>query len=167
MNGWLLATLLTGVAVIVVIKRLRGEPVNARDLFAPPVILTALGLTSLAKTDHLTGPDLAWAGAGAALGCALGVLRGTTIQLSERGGALWQRYTGRTFVIAAASLLIMAAFGLLAGKMGMHAHARPLQLSIGISFLGEALAVGRRGMATGIPFAPERSRPWQRQGRMG
>ncbi|MGG7570207.1 hypothetical protein [Streptomyces sirii] len=39
----------------------------------------------------------------------------------------------------------------------MHENARPVQLSIGVNFLGESLIVGRRGMASGIPFAPART----------
>ncbi|MEV0371491.1 DUF1453 domain-containing protein [Streptomyces sp. NPDC050636] len=158
MNGWLLAAIVLAVVIVVIIKRLRGEPVNARELFVAPVILIIIGVTSLAKADNLTGADCAWAAAGAVLGCALGALRGTTVQLFDRDGVLWQRYTGRTFVVAGLSLLAMAGYGLLAAKLGMHENARPTQLGIGISFLGEALAVGYRGLATGTPFAPERGR---------
>lgn len=67
MNGWLLAAIVLAVAIVVIIKRLRGEPVNARELFAAPVILIIIGVTSLAKTDGLTGTDYAWAATGAAL----------------------------------------------------------------------------------------------------
>ncbi|MGW7490833.1 DUF1453 domain-containing protein [Streptomyces sp. NPDC054786] len=158
MNGWLLAAIIVVVLIAVVIKRLRGEPLNARDLFAPPVVLVTLGVFALAKAENLTGTDITWAATGALLGCALGALRGTTIGLFERDGVLWQRYTGRTFVVALISLLVMAGFGLLAVKMGMHEYARPTQLGIGVSFLGEALVVGYRGLASGTPFAPERRR---------
>ncbi|REK88860.1 DUF1453 domain-containing protein [Streptomyces inhibens] len=158
MNGWLLAALILVAVIAVIIKRLRGEPLNARDLFAPPVVLIAIGVFAVAKAEDLTGSDIAWATAGALLGCALGALRGTTIQLFDRDGVLWQRYTGRTFAVAVISLLGMAGFGLLAVKMGMHEDARPVQLGIGVSFLGEALVVGCRGLASGTPFAPERRR---------
>ncbi|WP_399927495.1 hypothetical protein [Streptomyces kanamyceticus] len=40
----------------------------------------------------------------------------------------------------------------------MHENARPLQLAIGVSFLGEALVIGYRGMTSGVPFAPARAR---------
>ncbi|MER7005489.1 hypothetical protein ABT297_20925 [Dactylosporangium sp. NPDC000555] len=71
-------------------------------------------------------------------------------------GFLWQRYRGRTFVAIIGSLVLMFAYALLADKLGMHAEARPIQLSIGISFIGEALAVTRRGLVLNVPFAPER-----------
>ncbi|MFI1972291.1 DUF1453 domain-containing protein [Streptomyces cinnamoneus] len=156
MNVWLLAGLIAVAAVAVIAKRLGGEPLNVRDLFAPAVVLTALGGWSVYRAHDLTGGDLAWAVAGVALGLALGALRGRTVHVFEKQGVLWQRYTGRTFLVIALSVPVMGGFALLAASMGMHEQARPVQLSIGVGFLGEALVIGRRGLVSGIPFAPDR-----------
>ncbi|GGU75060.1 hypothetical protein GCM10010211_46280 [Streptomyces albospinus] len=158
MNPWLLAAIIAVVVIAVVIKRMIGEPVNAKELFIAPAILTGIGILSLVKKTDLTGTDLTWVITGAVLGAALGALRGATIQLVDKGGVLWQRYTGRTFLTLIGTLAVTAGFNVLAVKMGMHENARPLQLSIGVSFLGESLMVGRRGMTSGIPFAPARTR---------
>ncbi|MEU4209361.1 DUF1453 domain-containing protein [Streptomyces sp. NPDC026206] len=158
MNVWLLGAVIAVVAVAVVIKRLIGEPLNARDLFVPPLVLTGLGVWTLTEAQDLTGADLAWVVAGAALGIALGMLRGTTVHVFEKRGVLWQRYTGRTFLVLVVSAVVMVGFGLLAVHMGMREEARPVQLSIGVGFLGEALVIGRRGLVSGVPFAPERFR---------
>ncbi|MFF4161456.1 DUF1453 domain-containing protein [Streptomyces sp. NPDC001678] len=155
MNVWLLTALIAAGAVAVVVKRLRGEPLNARDLFAAPLILTGLGAWTLWKAEGIGVADTVWVAAGALLGVSLGAVRGLTIQVFEKEGVLWQRYTGRTFAVMAVSALLSLGFGLLASRMGMHPQARPVQLSIGIGFLGEALAVGARGLMTGVPFAPE------------
>ncbi|MEU3350953.1 DUF1453 domain-containing protein [Streptomyces sp. NPDC037389] len=155
MNAWLSTALIAAVAVAVVVKRLRGEPLNARDLFAAPLILTGLGAWTLWKAEGIGVADTVWVAAGVLLGVSLGAVRGLTIQVFEREGVLWQRYTGRTFAVMAVSALISIGFGLLASRMGMHPQARPVQLSIGVGFLGEALAVGARGLMTGVPFAPE------------
>lgn len=144
------------VVVVVVVRRLRGEPVNARDLFAAPVILTGIGLWSLAQHHGLGLGDYVWVGAGSVLGLALGAGRGATVVVYERDGVLWQRYTGRTFLVAALSFAVMAGFSLLAAHGGLAADARPVQLSIGVGFLGEALVVACRGLLSGTPFAPER-----------
>ncbi|MFD8750812.1 DUF1453 domain-containing protein [Kitasatospora sp. NPDC059577] len=144
------------VVVVVVVRRLRGEPLNARDLFAPPVVLTGLGVWALLQRHGLGPGDYAWVAAGAVLGAALGAVRGATIRVHEREGVLWQRYTGRTFLVAVVSLAVMAGFAALAAHCGLAADARPLQLSIGVGFLGEALVVGYRALASGAPFAPER-----------
>ncbi|MEU8781989.1 DUF1453 domain-containing protein [Streptomyces sp. NPDC048637] len=157
-NPWLLAAIIAVVVIAVVIKRMIGEPVNARDLFVAPAVLTGIGVLTLLKKTDLTGTDLTWVIAGAVLGAALGALRGASVQLVDKGGVLWQRYTGRTFLAVIGTLAVMAGFSFLAAKMGMHEDARPLQLSIGVSFLGESLMIGRRGMTSGIPFAPARTR---------
>ncbi|MFI9201973.1 DUF1453 domain-containing protein [Streptomyces sp. NPDC053048] len=158
MNVWVAAGLIAVVAVAVVVKRLIGEPLNARDLFGPPLVLTGLGLWALWEVPDLGGTDLAWVAGGSLLGVGLGVVRGMTIHLFEKEGVLWQRYTGRTFAVMAGSALITIGFGALAGRLGMDPQARPVQLSIGVGFLGEALAVGGRGLMSGVPFAPERRR---------
>ncbi|MFE6499373.1 DUF1453 domain-containing protein [Kitasatospora sp. NPDC057738] len=156
MDNWVHVGLVAAVVVVVVIRRLRGEPLNARDLFAAPVILTGLGAWALAQRHGLGAADYGWIAAGAALGLALGAVRGATVQVYEREGVLWQRYTGRTFLVAALSLAVVACFAALAGHFGLAPDARPVQLSIGVGFLGEALVVGRRGVSSGTPFAPER-----------
>ncbi|WP_224282352.1 DUF1453 domain-containing protein [Streptomyces sp. LS1784] len=159
MSGWVHGGLIAVVVVVVVIRRLRGEPLNARDLFAPPVVLTGLGVWALAQRHGLGAADYGWIAAGAALGVALGAVRGATIRVYEREGVLWQRYTGRTFLVAALSLGVMAGFAMLAARFGLAPDARPVQLSIGVGFLGEALVVGFRAVSSGIPFAPERRDP--------
>ncbi|GGX97422.1 DUF1453 family protein [Streptomyces hiroshimensis] len=158
MNGWLLGAIIAAVVIVVVIKRLKGEPLNARDLLITPVVLTGIGVASLVKAEGLTGTDLAWVIPGALLGCGLGAVRGATVHLSEKAGALWQRYTGRTFLVLVGSLVITGGFGLLATHAGVSEDARPMQLNIGVSFLGEALVIGARGLMSGVPFAPERPR---------
>ncbi|GHF25855.1 hypothetical protein GCM10010218_03200 [Streptomyces mashuensis] len=159
MNIWLLAGVIAVVVVIVVVKRLAGEPLDARDLFGPALVLTAIGTWTVVRNEAgLTGTDLAWTVSGAVLGLALGAARGATVRVFEKEGVLWQRYTGRTFLVLAVSLAVMAGFGWLAARGGMHEGARPVQLSIGVGFLGEALVVGARGLATGVPFATRASR---------
>ncbi|MFD8595730.1 DUF1453 domain-containing protein [Kitasatospora sp. NPDC059646] len=156
MRGWLGAVLIAALVVAVVVRRLRGEPLNLRDLFGPAVVLTALGAWTLWKRDGLGPGDAAWIAAGTALGFATGALRGATVRVEPRDGVLWQRYTAWTFLVALLSLALMAGFSVLAEHAGLPSDARPLQLSIGIGFLGEALVVGWRGVTSGVPFAPER-----------
>ncbi|WP_189827177.1 hypothetical protein [Streptomyces finlayi] len=55
--------------------------------------------------------------AGVTLGAALGALRGATVQLAVKRGALWQRYTGRTFLVVIGTLAVTAGFGVLAVKL--------------------------------------------------
>ncbi|WP_030019205.1 hypothetical protein [Streptomyces monomycini] len=159
MNGWLLAAIIAVVLVLVVAKRLKGEPVNVRDLFAGPAVLTGLGVLFITKADGVTGTDIAWVVPGAFLGLGLGAARGALVRLFEKDGTLWQRYTGRTFLVVIASLLVSAGYGVVAEHLGMHPYARPTQLTIGVSFLGESLLIYYRARKTGTPFAPQQESP--------
>jgi hypothetical protein len=158
MNGWMTTLAIPALVVVVVIRRLRGEPLNARELLGPPVILTGIGAWSVAKeAGVLAGIDIGWLVGGSVLGFVLGALRGRAVTLFEREGVAWQRYTGRTFLVAVGGFVVMAGFGYLAARAGMHEDARPVTLSIGISYLGESAAVALRGLATGLPFAVQRA----------
>ena len=157
MLWWILGA---AIAVVLVVRRVRGEPLNARDLWAAPVVLTGLGVWQL--LDQRSRPaELAWAAAASLLGLTLGALRGGVVVVYERNGHLWQRYTWHAFAVAASSALLLAGFDLVATRLGAHPGARPTTLAIGVSFLGESLAVTLRAVRIGIPFAPERpGRRW-------
>lgn len=158
MHGWLVAALVVALALGVIAKRLAGEPLNARDLWGAPLVLTAVGAWTLVRTAGLGAADIGWAVAGCLLGFALGAVRGRAVTVFEKDGVLWQRYTGRTFLCVVGTLAVMAAFTLAARGLGMHEEARPTSLSLGVSFLGEAVAVSLRALRTGVPFAPDRER---------
>ncbi|GIF37903.1 DUF1453 domain-containing protein [Actinoplanes xinjiangensis] len=142
---WLLVIAVA--VIVVVIRRAVGEPLDMRDLWVPPVVLTGIGIWILIRTEGLGPRDRAWLAGGSLLGIALGYLRGRFVAVFERSGRLWQRYEGRTFAAVAASLVVMLAFGAAATRCGMSPSARPVQLAIGLSFLGEAVAVTRRAAA--------------------
>ncbi|MET9295344.1 hypothetical protein [Streptomyces sp. NPDC003077] len=160
MTGWLLWVFVAIGVVLPVALRIRGYPADLRDLFVTPLIFVGIGALSLAKMDDLSPKDLAWATGGALLGLTLGVLRGCLTQVYEKEGVLWQRYRRKTLFLVLASLVVMVGFGFLAAGVGVHKDARPVHLNIGVSFLGEALAIAYRGWRTGIPFATEnKSKP--------
>ncbi|MGZ3143330.1 DUF1453 domain-containing protein [Lentzea chajnantorensis] len=129
----------------VLVRRFLGEPLNARDLLAPPVFLLFFGIR--ATTDFHASYLLPLAA-----GFAFGVLRGVTTKLYERDGHLWQRYTPWTLLVWVASIGVSTGLGFLIGG-----HA-PTQLSIGVSMLGELCAIGAKALNTGVPFAQEETR---------
>ncbi|MCR3748708.1 DUF1453 domain-containing protein [Lentzea californiensis] len=127
----------------VLVRRFRGEPLNTRDLLAPPAFLLFFGVRAVDEFHLVYLLPLA-------AGFAFGAVRGLTIKLYEREGHLWQRYTPWTLLVWVTS--IGASFGFV---LLLDNHA-PTQLSIGVSLLGELCAVGARALNTGLPFAPER-----------
>ncbi|MFI5531526.1 DUF1453 domain-containing protein [Kitasatospora sp. NPDC051853] len=153
MNGWPVAVLVLAGVVVVAVRRVRGEPLDLRGLVAVPVVLTVLGLSSLLRAEGLTGTDYVLAVPGLLLGLGSGAVRGTTVRLSVRDGVLHQHYTVRTFAVLLLSAAAMAGYGLLATRLGLHHEARPTELGLGVSFLGESAVLVLRGLATGAPFA--------------
>ncbi|NKE58064.1 DUF1453 domain-containing protein [Lentzea sp. PSKA42] len=128
----------------VLVRRFIGEPLNARDLLAPPAFLLFFGIRAVDEFHLIYLLPLA-------AGFAFGALRGMTIRLFERDGHLWQRYTPWTLLVWVTSLGASVGLGLLIGG-----HA-PIQLSIGVSMLGELCTIGAKALNTGIPFAPEKT----------
>lgn len=150
--------IVVALAVGVIVKRFVGEPLRARELFAPPLILTGLGVHSLANDLHPDGRDLAWIATASVVGLAMGALRGLTPRLFPRDGHLWQRYTLATLGVWVLSIAVNLGIDLLATAAGTPGEARPTTLAIGAGLLGEALVLGWRALASGTPFAPNDDR---------
>jgi hypothetical protein len=162
----LTTTLLVAAAVgYLLVRRFTGEPLEARRLVLPPVLLVAWG--GYAVSGALTGGTLAHAvrdgavlGAGAVLAAAGGIVRGTTVRVFVRNGHLWYRYTPLTVAV----WLVLTGLRLAEEAAGRALGADPatvaaaLPFMIGLSLLGEAAVVARRGIATGVPFAPRDGR---------
>ncbi|GAA3793754.1 hypothetical protein GCM10022226_11310 [Sphaerisporangium flaviroseum] len=155
MNGMWPAVVVAVLVAGVVVRRFIGEPLRARDLFVPPVVLVGVGALGLVKDVHLNARDVAWIVAAALAGLVFGALRGLTPRLFTKRGHLWQRYTPWTLLVWVVSAAANAGIGVLAVAAGTPEQARPITLSIGVSLLGEAVTLGLRALATGTPFAPE------------
>ncbi|NUT95075.1 MAG: DUF1453 family protein [Saccharothrix sp.] len=138
--------------VVVVVKRFVGEPLSARDLLVPPLVLTGIGVRSLWEV-HLTALDVVWVVAGSVVGLGLGAARGATVKVFTRDGALWQRYTPWTLAAWAGSMAVNFGLGWAATATGTPADARPITLSIGVGLLGELAPIGLRALRSGTPFA--------------
>ncbi|MFI9405438.1 hypothetical protein [Nocardia sp. NPDC052316] len=155
MSVGLLLVIIVG-AIVLIVKRFQGEPVDARDTFLTPLILVGVGVYSVTKVEDLSGVDITWLVIGGVVGIAFGAVRGTTTVLFERDGHLWQRYTAKTLGVWAASAAVGFGINALGSTMGMHHDAKPITLSIGIGMLGEMCTLGLRALSTGIPFAPDK-----------
>ncbi|MDI5981040.1 DUF1453 domain-containing protein [Amycolatopsis magusensis] len=154
MPGWLTIVLVLAGIGYTVVRRAIGEPLAARDLLATPVILLVLGVHQVADAGHPAAGDWFWLAVTSVTGLAFGLLRGSTVRLLVKDGVLWQRYPGRAYAVWVLSLIVNGGLAFLATSTGMNGDLRSIPLSIGVSLLGEALAVGARALATGLPFAP-------------
>lgn len=156
-------------AVLMIVRRLAGQPVQAKRLFLLPLIMLAIGVYEVVKGGSEVPASL-WLSivVTGALSVVLGMARGATLRLYERDGALWQRYTWVTFVVWGASFVVRfgvraliggdAAYRTAIAHGGLHgATGSTLIMSMlvtsGLGFLGEALVVTPRALRLGVPFA--------------
>lgn len=153
MNPILMGGVLIVVVAVVLIRRFRGEPVDAKDLVTAPLILLFLGIKDLVDFTHWTPANIAFLVASIVTGIGFGLLRGTSTVLFEKNGTLHQRYTLKTLGVWAVSLAAGVGLTFGAHAIGAEEAVRPMTLSIGLSLLGEMLACGYRGLRTGIPFS--------------
>jgi hypothetical protein len=156
----LLTGLLALLAIVyVLLKRIAGEPLEGRRLVVLPIVLVIAGCSQFSHS-HLTPLDLTVLVVEGGVAVALGAVRGLTVRVYERNGHLWYRYRPLTLVVWLGSLLLRLGQIAAAHALGADSNVlvKALLLILGLSLLGEALVVGKRAVATGIPFAPQGSR---------
>ncbi|MEV4166398.1 hypothetical protein [Nonomuraea dietziae] len=146
------AALIVGLVGYVVVRRMIGEPLNARDVYLAPLVLIGLGIHALTGVA-LTAVDVLWLVISGLVALGFGAMRASTTGLFEREGVLWQRYTWRTLVVWVVSAAASIGVGLLATRYGLHEQARPMSLAIGVGLSGEALVTAVRARAIGVPYA--------------
>jgi hypothetical protein len=156
-----LLTALLAVAAIgyVLVRRLAGEPLEGRRLVILPVVLLIIGATQL-NGVHATPLDVAVLVVEGVAALGLGAVRGLTVHVYGRGGHLWYRYRPITIVVWLGSILLRVGQTFVAHTLGADVSVlgAALLLMLGLSLLAEALVVGKRAIATGVPFAPQGSR---------
>lgn len=177
MSGVLTILIAAVLVVLMIVKRLAGQPVQVKRMILMPVILIAVGGYQLVKNgDALTGVMWISLVATGLVSLGVGAARGATIRLYERDGTLWQKYTPLTFLVWAGAFVarfaVRFAVSLLAGGSqldpGMYRHlfdhsgsggsaGTALMLTMvvtsGLGFLGETLVLGSRVLRAGVPLA--------------
>ncbi|GAA2336699.1 hypothetical protein [Dactylosporangium salmoneum] len=165
------ALIVVAVIVLLMIRRYVGEPLEARRLVTPPLILIVLGGLALSKVDfsaagHHAVTDGVVLGVSALLAVLGGIVRGLTVKVFVQNGHVWYRYTLLTIAIWAGLIVLRLGQSLAGHALGADSDvlSAGLALVAGLSFLGEAAIVGRRAIATGAPFAPRGARKAARSG---
>jgi len=146
--------LIVALLVILVVRRIRGEPLDLKDAAVTPLVLLAIGTHMIVQVDP-TAIDLAWLTGLSVVSLGLGAARSATIVIEHRGDGIVQRYRWTTFALLIASLLVGAVLGQLAQHFGMHEAARPLTFTIGVGLAGEGAITLIRATRRGIEM------PWK------
>lgn len=146
--------LVIALLTVVVVRRVRGEPLDLKDAAVTPLVLLAIG-TNMIIGIGPTSIDLAWLAGLSAVSLAFGAARSATIVIERRADQFVQRYRWTTFALLVASLVVGAALGPVAQHFGMHEAARPLTFTIGIGLAGEGAVTLVRAARRGIEM------PWK------
>ncbi len=160
------------VIVLMIVRRVYGEPVRARRMLLAPLIEMGFGVYELiSKGGQLPAGEWALLAVTGVLSLVLGAARGATIDLFPRRGYLWQRYRPRTFAVWAGAFVARFAVRLIFSAVGLtpslsaalhgggsggvgNSLLSTLLITSGLGFLGESMVLAPRALRTGVPWQP-------------
>ncbi|MGQ4514395.1 hypothetical protein [Streptomyces sp. DW26H14] len=170
MSGPVEIVLIVAAVGYVLVRRMMGEPAQAKRMLILPAVLCVIGLSDVSG-EVTTSMSLLFLVATAAISVVLGMLRGASVRISQRDGLAFVRYTGVTVLLWVLNLAVKLganfALGALdpkdAGGVG-----DSLMLSLGLGILAEGLVVLYRALraghqvmwAQGRDGAPHQSSPF-------
>jgi hypothetical protein len=153
MNGPVELVLIVAAVGYVLIRRLLGEPAQAKRMLVLPAVLSVIGLSDV--SDAIKTPmSLVFLVATAAISIALGVLRGSLVRISRRDGVTFISYTGIIVVVWVINLALKLganyAFTWVAPKEA-GAVGNSMLLTLGLGILAEGLVVLYRALRSDHP----------------
>jgi hypothetical protein len=132
------------------VRRLLGEPAEARRMLLLPAVLTVIGLTDVSHDVKSVVPLLFLLGSGG-LSVLIGALRGLSVRVSERQGVAFVQYRWVTVALWAVNLAIKFGGNVVLRTADPHAAlavSNSLLLTLGAGILAEGLVVMARAMHT-------------------
>jgi hypothetical protein len=150
MSGPVEIVLILAAVGYLLVRRMMGEPVQAKRMLILPVVLTLIGLSDVSGQAR-TPLSLLFVVATAAISIAIGALRGVSVRISERDGLAFVRYTGVTVVLWVVNLAIKFGANLVLGAIDPKdagAVSNSLLLTLGLGILAEGLVVLYRALRT-------------------
>lgn len=169
MSGPVEVVLIVVAVVYVLVRRLMGEPAQAKRMLILPAVLSLVGLHKL-WGEAQAPVSLLFLVATVVISIALGALRGSSVRISRREGLAFVRYTGTTVLLWLANVGVkfgadVALKALAPNDAG--ALGNSVLLTIGVGLLAEGLVVLYRALrsdhrvmwATGKDGAPHQMSP--------
>ncbi|WP_329457302.1 DUF1453 domain-containing protein [Streptomyces sp. NBC_01497] len=169
MSGPVEVVLILAAIGYVLVRRMAGEPAQAKRMLLLPVLLCAIGLSDLSG-EVKTSMSLVFLVATAAVSVVLGMLRGASVHISQRDGVAFVRYSGMTVVLWVVNLAIKFGANIALGALDSKdagGVSNSLMLTLGLGILAEGLVVLARALrdghqvvwAQGQDGAPHRTSP--------
>jgi hypothetical protein len=149
MSGPVEVVLIVAAVVYVMVRRMIGEPAQAKRMLVLPGVLAVIGLTDVAKQVHSAG-SLGFLAVTIGISVLFGLLRGASVRVSQRGGLAFVRYTWVTVALWLANLAVKFGANLVASH-GLTGAGGSLLLTLGAGMLVEGLVVMYRALRDNHP----------------
>ncbi|GAB3971674.1 hypothetical protein GCM10029978_047310 [Actinoallomurus acanthiterrae] len=151
MSGPVEIVLIVAAVGYVLVRRLMGEPAQAKRMLVLPAVLSVIGLSDV-SSQVKTPLSLLFLVATVAISVVLGLLRGVSVRISGRDGLAFVRYTWVTVVLWLVNLLIKFganAWLAAADPKDGGAVGNSLLFTLGLGILAEGLVVLYRALRAG------------------
>jgi hypothetical protein len=148
MSGPVEIVLILAAVGYLLLRRMMGEPAQARRMLILPVVLGLIGLSDLSGQVR-TPLSLLFLVATAAISVFLGVLRGASVRVFQRDGLAFFRYTWFTVVLWVVNLVIKFGANLVLGAADPRdagGVGNSLLFTLGLGILAEGLVVLYRAL---------------------
>ncbi|HXL95114.1 MAG TPA: hypothetical protein VN969_39810 [Streptosporangiaceae bacterium] len=143
----------------VLYQQIKGQALQLKRAVVLPAVLTVIGFVDLRHAGPLRPADVLWLTVGTAGSILIGLALGVVTRVYARDGVLWTKLPVAGLwlwggLIAFRVLIMLVAKGMDADVAG---SATPLLFTLGLNRLAQAAVVVPRGMASGLPFAPDQA----------
>lgn len=154
-------TVLVAIAAIafIVSQQLIGGALKGKRLVLLPAVLTVIGIVELVGSKSRPDAiDVLLLIVSAVIAIAIGLGLGAITRLERRDGYLWAQLPKQGLWLWGGLIASRVVVSGIAGVSGAHvaAGSSAILLMLGLNRAAQALVVGSRAVAAGIPFAPEK-----------
>ena len=130
------------------VRRLMGEPAQAKRMLLLPAVLAVVGLSSVQSVLH-DPVQLGFLAVTTLVSIGIGALRGLSIRVFVRDGVVNMKYTAMTIVLWVVNIAVKLGGNFLLGTIDPHADAgSTLMLTLGAGLLMEGVVVLAKAMRT-------------------
>ncbi|MGW7532301.1 DUF1453 domain-containing protein [Amycolatopsis sp. NPDC054798] len=151
MSGPVEIVLIVAAVGYLMVRRMIGEPAQAKQMLILPAVLSVVGLSTLSG-EVKTPASLVFLAGTAVISVVLGVLRGATVRISRRDGVAFVRYTGVTVGLWVANIVVKVGVNLALDAFDPQDSggvSNSLLFTLGVGILAEGLVVLYRALRAG------------------
>ncbi|MGV9293180.1 DUF1453 domain-containing protein [Amycolatopsis sp. NPDC003676] len=151
MSGPVEIVLIVAAIGYLMVRRLIGEPAQAKQMLILPAVLSVVGLSTLSG-EVKTPASMVFLVGTAAISVVLGVLRGMSVRISRRDGTAFVRYTAVTVALWVANIVVKIGVNVALDAFAPQdagGVSNSMMLTIGVGILAEGLVVLYRALRAG------------------